>query len=83
MTKVRMKRAVLGSFHGIDGGVTPGQIVEVGNDAERYIAADLAEPLSEERAVPDDDAETAVPVKRGPGRPKKSPPGTTTTPQGG
>jgi len=80
-----MRQPVLGTFHGIDGGVTTGQIVEVGDEAERYIKSGLAEPLGEERAVPDNNTavETAVPAKRGPGRPKKVPPGTTTTPPAG
>jgi hypothetical protein len=68
-----MRQSVLGTFHGIDAGVQPGDIVEVGDEAERYIRVGLAEALGEERAVPDDDdVEAAVP-KRGPGRPKKAP----------
>lgn len=80
-----MLQPVAGTFHGIDMGVQRGDVVEVGDEADRYIRIGLAEPVDrgEERAVPDDDddVEAAVP-KRGPGRPKKAPPGTTTPPAG-
>jgi hypothetical protein len=70
-----MRQTITGTFHGNDAGAQRGDIVEVGDEAERYIRVGLAEPLGEERAVPDEDTpvETAVPAKRGPGRPKKAP----------
>jgi hypothetical protein len=80
MTQVRMLQTVTGAFHGNPLGARRGEIVDVTPDSEaqRYIATKLAEPLGEERAVPDtaDEIETAVPAKRGPGRPKKVPNGT-------
>lgn len=45
--KIRMKMDVAGSFHGIDGGVRYGQVVDVQPDQEalRYIALNYAEAV--------------------------------------
>jgi hypothetical protein len=64
--KIRMKIDVGGTFHGIDAGVKPGDIVDIeGWIAERYIANGYAEPYSksappvEKAVLPQDDVETA------------------------
>lgn len=75
MARIRLKIHVTGSFHGIEGGVLPGTIVDVDDfDADRYVKNEIAEYVAgtEEHAVLDTEAESAV-VKPRRGRPKKQP----------
>lgn len=73
MPRIRLKIHVTGTFHGIEGGVPPGTIVDVSDfDADRYIRNHIAEYVDDgkENAVLEPEVETAT-VKRG--RPKKQP----------
>lgn len=63
--KIRMKRAVLGTFHDMPEGVAIGQVVDIPDaEAKRYIATDLAEPAkgskTETATASDADVETAA-----------------------
>lgn len=73
--RIRMKQGVTGTFHSIDGGVEPGQVVDVDDvSAARYVKSGLAELIggTEENAVIDTEVESAVAKPRR-GRQKKQP----------
>lgn len=73
--RIRLLQMVTGSFHGVDGGVDRGSVVDVDDfSAARYVKSGLAELVkgTEESAVVDPKVETAV-VKKRPARPKKPP----------
>jgi hypothetical protein len=75
MPHVRLKIHVTGTFHGIEGGVPLGTVVEVSEfDAARYVKNDIAEHISvpeveEESSVVSPVVESAVVKRRG--RPRK------------
>jgi hypothetical protein len=73
--KIRLLQMITGSFHGVDGGVERGQVVDVDDvSAARYVKSGVAELVKdvEEHAVIDEESESAV-VKPRRGRPKKAP----------
>jgi hypothetical protein len=78
--RIRMLYEVTGTFHGIEGGIPRGGVVDIDDvHAQRYIAAGAAkraenEPaaVEEESAVIEPETESAV-VKPRRGRPKKQP----------
>lgn len=73
MARIRLRIHVTGTFHGVEGGVLPGTIVEVSDfDAARYVKNCVAEyvPDDEENAVVEPQVESAV-VKRRRTRPRK------------
>jgi hypothetical protein len=73
--RIRLLQMITGSFHGVDGGVEVGQLVDVDDiSAARYVKSGLAELVkgTEESAVVEPEVESAV-VKPRRGRPKKQP----------
>ena len=76
--RIRMRQEITGTFHGVDGGVPRGGIVDVDEfHARRYIKNGMAEAVSdgpkhaEESAVLDAEGESTTVKRRG--RPKKQP----------
>lgn len=71
--RIRLLQMVTGSFHGVDGGVERGSVVDVDDvSAARYVKSGLAELVkgTEEHAVVESEVESAV-VKPRRGRQKK------------
>lgn len=83
--KIRFRYSVTGSFHGFDGGVERGEVVDVEDvHALRYVKfgmADRVGPVSsdkkleavEESAIIEPEVESAVVKRTTRGRPKKQP----------
>jgi hypothetical protein len=74
--RIRLLQMITGSFHGVDGGVARGQVVDVDDvSAARYVKSGVAELVKggEEHAVIDDTGVESAVVKPRRGRPKKDP----------
>lgn len=71
--RIRLRHDVTGSFHGIDGGMARGTVIDVDEyDAARYVKTGTAEYVAEESAVLPEQSESAT-VKRRRVRSKKQP----------
>jgi hypothetical protein len=76
MTRIRLRTTVTGSFHGIEGGIERGQVVDVDDiSAARYVKNGLAELVKEtvESAVVEPEGVESALVRRPRGRPRKQP----------
>lgn len=75
MPRIRLRIHITGTFHGIEGGVLPGTIVEVPDfDAARYVKNCVAEYVTqdeEENAVVEPTQVESAVVKRRRTRPRK------------